>query len=251
MRPIVFLHIPKTAGQTIHHALAAIVGVEHVSPIRVNEQANGGNPLPPGYLLHSGHLDWTELDRLEGNPFVFSVLRDPAERIGSFYFYMLNTAREASPEELSGRRGLERILYSSADEYFFGGNEEWQGFIQNMYFNFYCSYFTTRRMGGRKALKGLKATEVVDRAFLGTAAVERIYTTDSLVALEADIEGLYGHRARLQNHYKNAGDRPVGESRWARLCAHFEKDGNICRLETFLAEDHDLMARLAAAGRLS
>ena len=84
MRPIVFLHIPKTAGQTIHFALAEMVGARNVSPIRVNGQAVDHCTLPPGYLLHSGHIDWTNLDSVEGNPFVFTVLRDPAERIGSF-----------------------------------------------------------------------------------------------------------------------------------------------------------------------
>ena len=90
MRPIVFLHIPKTAGQTVHHALADMVGIANVSPVRVNEQAVDGRIMPSGYLLHSGHIDWTELDLIEGNPFVFTILRDPAERIASLYFYMLN-----------------------------------------------------------------------------------------------------------------------------------------------------------------
>ena len=250
MRPIVFLHIPKTAGQAIHHALGTMVGAQNVSPIRVNEQAMGGNPLPPGYLLHSGHLDWTTLEEVEGDPFVFSVLRDPAERIGSFYFYMRKTAREATPEVRSTRRGLDRIHNLSADEYFFGGDAKWQVFIQNMYFNFYCSYFATRRMAGRETLEGHTPAEIVDRALRGTAAVERIYRVDNLFALEDDIERLYGQRLRLANHYVNTGDRPAGEARWARLCAWFEKDASIRRLETFLAEDCDLMARLAAAGRM-
>ena len=67
-RPIVFLHIPKTAGQTIHNALQRAVGA-----------ANGRNPLPIVIPCHrvigsngtltgfAGGLDAKEtLLRLEG-----------------------------------------------------------------------------------------------------------------------------------------------------------------------------------------
>lgn len=250
MRPIVFLHIPKTAGQTIHHALAQMVGAPHVSPIRVNEQATDGNPLPPGYLLHSGHLDWVNLEKIEGDPFVFTVLRNPAERLGSFYLFMLKTAQQATPEELQNRHGLQRILQVSADEYFFGGDDKWQTFIQNMYFNFYCSYFATRQLGGRKKLRGLSAEEVIDRALQGADAIDRIYRVENLDALEDDIERLFGARIRVAGHYVNASDQPREEPRWDTLCARFENDASIRRLEGFLVEDLELMERLGSAGQL-
>lgn len=250
MRPIVFLHIPKTAGQTIHHALGAMVAAKNISPVRVNEQAIDGDLLPSGYLLHSGHIDWIGLERVEGDPFVFSVLRDPAERIGSFYLFMLKTAQQALPEELQNRRGMARIREVSADDYFFGGDENWQGFIQNMYFNFYCSYLATRKFGGRKILRGLETDEIVARALRGAEALDRIYRVESLAALEDDIEQLYGHRIRVADHYANTGGHPQGATRWGRLCARFERDTSISRLETFIAEDIHLMARLDAAGRL-
>src|SRR5690606_31646457 len=64
VRPIVFLHIPKTAGQTIHNQLAQMVGAGSVSPIRVQSQAPKGPQMPAGYGLYSGHIDWTELETL-------------------------------------------------------------------------------------------------------------------------------------------------------------------------------------------
>ena len=250
MRPIVFLHIPKTAGQTIHHALAAMVGHDKVSPFRVNEQTGGGTALPPGYVLHSGHLDWTDLETLGDDPFVFTVLRDPRERVGSFYFYLLDTAFKAGPEELERRHGLRRIMACSADEYFFGGDAKWQLFVQNMYFNFYCSYFATRRVRGRAQLSGLCPEEVVARALDGSAPIQKIYRTSALGALEDDIERLYGHRIRVAGHYLNTGNHAGDEGRWQKLLARMERDDSVRKLQAFVAEDEDLMDRLAAAGRL-
>ena len=153
MKPIVFLHIPKTAGQTIHSELARVIGAPHVSPIRVHTQAARGPghaaaQLPPGYRLYSGHLDWTALDSLPEDRFVFSVLRDPWERIASFYFYMLEQAQglDAATLEDPSRIGFRMILTHSADDYFFGGDVQWQQFILDHYDNFYCSYFATRKM---------------------------------------------------------------------------------------------------------
>ena len=252
MRPIVFLHIPKTAGQTVHHALGALVGLRNISPVRVNEQAENFVTLPPGYLMHSGHLDWTGLEQLEGNPFVFTVLRDPGERIGSFYFYMLETARNASPEELRVRHGLQHLLDSSVDEYFFGGDAPWQGFINNIYNNFYCSYFATRKVGGRKLLLDLDLDRetIVSRALEGSRAIERIYRTENLTALEEDIARLYGQRIKIAAKFANVGTLELSEPRWPKLIARMESDASIRRLEGFLEEDKLLMERLSEAGRL-
>jgi len=99
--PIVFLHIPKTAGQSVHNALAEHVGAEHVSPVRVHTQSTGDHgQFPAGYSLYSGHLDWVELEKVPEPRFVFSILRDPKERIASFYFYLRKEAQRLSREDL-------------------------------------------------------------------------------------------------------------------------------------------------------
>ncbi len=251
MRPIVFLHIPKTAGQAIHHALGAMVGARNISPVRINTQAVDGRKMPPGYLLHSGHIDWTELDELKGDPFVFTVLRDPRERIGSFYFYMLKTAQEASPDEVKTRFGLDAVLNMSADDYFFGGDETLRRFVRSMYFNFYCTYLATRRVGGRRSLDRLSEAEILERALAGAARIERIYSTDNLVALEDDIERLYGHRIKVANHFVNAGAHAQTERRWPKLLAALERDDSRARLAAFAEQDLTLMQRLTAAGRIA
>lgn len=110
MNPIVFLHIPKTAGQAIHNALTHVVGgQEHVSPVRVNWQANGGSTMPPGYRLYSGHIDWVDLETLPPS-FVFTVLRDPRERIASYYFYMVREAQEMGAEQIAATNAYGKAL---------------------------------------------------------------------------------------------------------------------------------------------
>jgi len=249
MDPIVFLHIPKTAGQTVHHALAAHVGAADTSPVRVCEQAVEGRQMPPGYLLHSGHIDWTELDLISGHPFVFTILRDPGERIGSFYFYMLNKALAASRDELAqpAATGLRMIRSVSTDAYFFGGDAGWQRFVRNLYCNFYCAYLATRKIAGRAELETLASREIIARAERNSRRLDRLYDIAALDVLEGDIRARYGWKIKLIGQFHNAGAHAKGELRWPKLLARLECDSNRRRLEAFVAEDRELMQHLEIA----
>lgn len=252
MKPIVFLHIPKTAGQTIHNALVRLAGDEaKVSPVRVHSQRPSGPQMPPGYSVYSGHLDWTELDSLPRDRFVFTVLRDPRERIASFYFYLLHQAQDLSPEELARpeNRGMQMILSCSADDYFFGGDAAWQSFVRDHYDNFYVSYLATRRVRGRSELEGLTDDERVGLALSGAARLDRIYDIDALDRLESDLRRLYRSRVRLDDHTTNAGVHAAGVPRWPQLMSRMEHPGGIDRLEAFVSLDQDLMRRLCVQGR--
>jgi len=245
-RPIVFLHIPKTAGQTVHSELARAVGAQHVSPVRVHTQALDGAPqMPAGYWLYSGHIDWTELDTLP-NPFTFSVLRDPRERIASFYFYLLKEAQMLSAFELRRPEhlGKKMILDRSAAGYFFGGDADWQRFVHDHYDNFYCSYFATRKMRGWGDLVGLGPSKCLDRALEHVALVDRIYSTLDLGALEQDLGALLGQRLQVANRFVNVGALPKNEGRWPRLVALFDSDKDIARLQRFVETDLALIDAL-------
>jgi len=243
-RPIVFLHIPKTAGQTIHNQLAQMVGTEAVSPIRVHSQKPQGLQMPPGYRLYSGHLDWTEVDGL-ADPFIFTVLRDPAERIASFYFYLLAEARLLTPPELAlpGNLGKANILRMSAEEYFFGGNLGWQVFIRAHYDNFYCSYFATRKMRGWSEIRDLPSDALLERAVAGLGAVDRVYSTADLTVLEQDIARIFGATIHVTDNFVNAGLHARGEARWPKLLAMMDNGAARNALEAFTTRDAALMAR--------
>lgn len=248
-RPIVFLHIPKTAGQTIHSELCRVIGSANVSPIRVHtEAAAGSTQLPPGYGLYSGHIDWFELESLF-NPYTFTVLRDPQERIASFYFYLLKEAQKLSPTELEQPEnyGKKMVLNRSVSDYFFGGNAAWQKFVRDHYDNFYCSYFATRKMRGWSQISHLKPDAMIRLCFENLEKVDRIYSTKNLRPLEADLSALIGCGLEIANSYVNAGSMPRHELRWPKLLELFDRDRDKARLAQFTELDNDLLQQLDVA----
>ena len=250
--PIVFLHIPKTAGQTIHSALTDVVGAEAVSPIRVHSQAAPGPAqMPPGYSLYSGHIDWEALDTLPLGRFVFTVLRDPLERMASFYFYLRREAEALSPEELATpqRTGMRMISTRSADDYFFGGDTAWQRFIHDHYNNVYCTYLVSRKMRGWRDVADLPRPDLVRQAVAAAQTLDAVYAVQDLGALEADIAARTGQQIMVTDRYVNAGPdaQATGILRWPKLRACLEQDRNVQRLENFARLDQKLMVRLGLA----
>ena len=243
--PIVFLHVPKTAGQTIHNELARMVGAAAVSPVRVHTQALKGPQMPPGFALYSGHLDWAEIDTMPDR-FVFTVLRDPAERIASFYFFLLDEAQRLTDDQLAlpGNQGKAFILRSSTEDYLFGGPPAVQRFIRDHYDNFYCSYFATRKMRGWGEVKGLAAQDRIAAALTGLERLDSIYSTSDLAALERDIALRYGATIRIVENYHNTGSHEAKEARWPKLLARIGSDSARRRLEDFVAIDAQLMDRV-------
>ena len=83
---VIFLHIPKTAGQSVHAALVNAFGNEAVCPARVNDQLRRMSITEINrYQVFSGHFDWSLLDCIKGPKYVFTILREPIDRILSFY----------------------------------------------------------------------------------------------------------------------------------------------------------------------
>lgn len=249
---VVFLHIPKTAGQTIHNELVGLVGPENVSPVRVHTQASEGAQMPHGFQLYSGHIDWLELENIDAPTFTFSVLRDPRARIASFYFYLLREAGRLSAEELARPEniGKYRILEWSADSYFFGGDVQWQTFIRDYYDNFYTGYFATRRMRGRQALEKITVQAQLVKAKEGIACLNGLYHTDNLSALEKDLERRFGKPLNLVGNYVNAGRGQAGGDRWMQLLDRLERPENREKLETFVHKDEILLSQLRASNIL-
>ncbi len=244
MRPIVFLHIPKTAGQTIHSELVKVVGGEKfTSPVRVHSQAAPEDQFPAGYKLYSGHIDWVALETLPEDRFVFTVLREPKERIASFYFYLLKEAQMLTPAELAlpANFGKLKALEESVDDYFFGGDQMWKNFILDHYDNFYLSYFASRLMRGRSMLMNLSEEEVSARAIASLANLDGVYLTNGLGRLEKDIAENFGKRISVTGSYINAGDHKTDEKRWPKLVAALERDSSLERLEAFARRDEALM----------
>lgn len=245
--PIVFLHIPKTAGQTVHNSLSRVVKARRVSPIRVHSQTTTAqDQYPPGYSLYSGHLDWTAIDHLPPARFVFTVLRDPGERIASFYYFLQREAAglDQQTRNLPHNLGLKRALEWAPDDYFFGGDEAWQIFVRSHYDNFYCTYFATRRMLGWGATLPLTQTQLLTQARAGLAALDRVYSTNDMAQLEQDFLHRFDMRLSVTGRYDNTSGEAATSLRWPRLLASFATDIGANQMHDLVTMDRMLIADL-------
>lgn len=244
---IVFLHIPKTAGQTIHAELSRVVGAGKVSPVRVHTEAGPGiGQFPPGYRLYSGHIDWEGLETVPEPRFVFTVLRDPLERIASFYFYLRRQAKTLSTAELSSptRTGMRKALENGPDEYFFGGDANWQRFVREHYHSPYCAYLVTRKIRGFSDVASLPVRELADRAEAAARRLDGVYTVEALHRLEDDMRQRLGFRIDVTTRVVNADPEGRGGGRWDRLTAMIERPETLEGLYQFALADQMLMHRL-------
>lgn len=250
MTTIVFLHIPKTAGQTIHSELVRTMGANAVSPVRVHTQAApGAAQFPPGYSLYSGHIDWDTLDTLPEPRFVFTVLRDPLERIASFYCYLRRKAETLSESdlELPEHTGMRMVLTRSPDDYFFGGAPGWQRFVRDHYDSPYCAYLISRKIRGYAEITRMPTEELVDRAEAAARKLDGVYSVDGLEALERDLRDRCDLDVSLSGRYVNAGPEGPTVRRWPRLEALLEREETLAGLKDFARADQLLMSRLGLA----
>lgn len=198
---VLFLHIPKTAGQSVHAALEYAFGKENICPARVNDQLLTYSVSDLSrYQVFSGHLDWSLLDCVPGPTYRFTILRDPMDRILSFYFYLRGKAENMSREELSKpyNLGLRAALEMSPDDYFLGGDQGLRRFLDNHYDNFFTYYFAARRYSGRADLAGLirrgelSEKQVLDMAFSNLDVLDDVFTIDRIEMVFARLAELSG-----------------------------------------------------------
>jgi hypothetical protein len=202
---VIFLHLPKTAGQSVHLFLERLFGKTAVAPARVNEQLIRMSITDVRrYRVFSGHLDWALLDCVKEPCFTFTVLRDPIDRILSFYFYLRSEALKLSVEELSSpqRQGLHAALNLSCDEYFTAGKVPLRAFLDNHYDNFYAYFFAGRTYNARQQLFGQKQIDatftddkIVEMALSNLALLDGLYPIDRLDLLEKDLRAIAGASA--------------------------------------------------------
>jgi hypothetical protein len=199
---VVFLHIPKTAGQSVHSFLVHLFGQSAVAPARVNEQLiQMSIPQIRQYTVFSGHMDWALLDCIESPRFVFTILREPTDRILSFYFYLRSEAQKLTEEELKlpQNEGKWAALNLSCDEYFTSGKAGLRNFLDNHYDNFYTNYFAGRTYDARQRLVGQKRADpafddgkILDLALANLSVLNGVYTVDRLDLLENDLRAVAG-----------------------------------------------------------
>lgn len=98
-RQLVFVHIPKTAGLSLHSALEKIYGKEATFRVGNEDELQHLRKLPDQVInktFLSGHFFYGDIkNRCHADAILISVLRDPVKRILSNYNYI--TTWEAHP----------------------------------------------------------------------------------------------------------------------------------------------------------
>jgi hypothetical protein len=93
-RRLVFLHLPKTGGTTLHHHFSAAFAPHEICP----ERGAQLDRIPPtqlaSYRYFSGHFVFDQLRLIPGPLFVVTVLRPPIDRILSVYHFLRRHSAE-------------------------------------------------------------------------------------------------------------------------------------------------------------
>ncbi len=94
MRRLIFLHLPKTGGTSIHNQLVAAVPRERIFPWRFSHEAQQHAARAPDYQVFSGHFRASDFADLPGEVLRFTILREPVARLLSFYHFCRRHSRE-------------------------------------------------------------------------------------------------------------------------------------------------------------
>ena len=180
MRRLFFLHLPKTAGQSVDAYLRASLKTQSFCPARVNEQLDRISPTDlREFEVFSGHFDWTTLLAIDPVAIAFTVLREPRDRILSFYFYLRREATKLDEEALhSGRHeGMRCALELTPDEFFVDVEGPVRRFLDDHFDNFYTSFFATGSFRGRGWLEQAEVPgeRRVELAARGLSKLDAVY----------------------------------------------------------------------------
>ena len=223
---VIFLHIPKTAGQSIHAALIDGFGEQAVCPARVNHQLRNYSVQELNkYSVFSGHFDWSMLDCIQGEKYVFTVLRSPLDRILSFYFYLYDKAQTLSSPDLNKpeNQGMKAILELSVDEYFNDGPMHLRRFIDNHYDNFYTYYFAGRKYDSRQELFGLRSQGVInderliDIAWQNMNSLDHVFSLGEIDCVFKKINELSDGTKNPESYHVNVNQSVAENERYQRL----------------------------------
>lgn len=102
---LVFQHIPKTAGTTIHDYLVNFIGEDNTCKARFDDIINYPRGNINRLTFFSGHYNLESINYIPGKKFVFTFFRDPTERIKSLYrFWASHTDEAIEKNNLIGPR---------------------------------------------------------------------------------------------------------------------------------------------------
>ena len=247
---VVFLHIPKTAGQSVHTALINAFGKESVCPARVNDQLRRMSITELNrYQVFSGHFDWSLLDCIKGPKYVFTILREPIDRIFSFYFYLRDEAEKLTIEQRATpeRQGLKAAFELSPRDYFLGSAPHLRRFLDDHYDNFYTYYFAGRHYESRGEMVGLikrgeiSSQQVLQMAKDNLTLLDDVFTVDNIGAVFSAIRSISGKELMADERYRvNVNAKVPAEDRKMQLQALGADTATMERLQEYCLLDNEL-----------
>jgi hypothetical protein len=90
---LVFLHVPKTGGTTLHHHFSTHFTPEETCPERFSGLDRYSVNELEQWRYFSGHFNTDEIKRIPKPVFVVTVLRNPIERLlSNYYFWKRHTS---------------------------------------------------------------------------------------------------------------------------------------------------------------
>jgi hypothetical protein len=154
-----------------------------------------------GYDFFAGHLDWSDLDCLQGDRFTFAVLRQPLERAVSQYCHWRDRAHETftngdiPPAE---QKPIQHLIHTAPACEFFQRlpTTRWGDALLDWFDNLYTYFFFYRGYKGRRSarLNCLSTTNVLEIALANMAHVDYVATFAHLEDDLHEIERLTGLR---------------------------------------------------------
>ncbi len=121
LRRLVFMHIPKCAGSSIVSAAKSYLGSERSGNVVLlddfmpAEQRREQIARAQDALFVSGHFGFETLEKVRKDAYVFTILREPYERLRSTYGYMtVLKEKNPLPEHLK-RLSIEAFFSSTED----------------------------------------------------------------------------------------------------------------------------------------
>jgi hypothetical protein len=91
---IVFLHLPKTGGTTLHNLLINNFHKDKICPERFNGLRNYSTDQLGKFELYSGHFDLPSVNLIPGTKKIIMMIRDPVERLISLYYFQRSHRHE-------------------------------------------------------------------------------------------------------------------------------------------------------------
>lgn len=226
-KKIIFLHIPKTAGQSIHSVFHSKISKSKISPINVYDQDNSSYKDSHKYSYFGGHINWDEVDDLfkRDEIFIFTVLRDPRERLASFYLYLKKEAKNFGTTYLENNNkiGMMHLLDNSIEDYFFPNNSKMKHFIGDMYRDFYIRFFLQKTYRTKIGDFSYISPKEKDNAIKNIMTLDYIGFVENLEPLELKLKSEFKTSFNFSDNKINVND-VQGSSKWQIFKEMAEKE---------------------------